>query len=193
MFESLCKCWRCTIRLFPEPVGYINSIGSSSVTMCTPRSLLIKSIIAASDVDLPQPVGPVTSIRPCFNRKRSCIIDGMSSSSIVGMIGAMIRAANAILSRSQKQFTRNREPPSISYDKSNSRSCNKICCCFSERILKTRFFASSSLSGFALLIGNNSPSIRKIGGRFTVRWISEALMSIADLKILSIFSIYFLQ
>ena len=45
--------WRCR-----------NSIGSSIVRMCSCRFLLISSIIAASDVDLPEPVGPVTSTKP---------------------------------------------------------------------------------------------------------------------------------
>ena len=40
------------------------SIGSSIVMMCSWRSRLILSIIAASVVDLPEPVGPVTSTRP---------------------------------------------------------------------------------------------------------------------------------
>ena len=34
------------------------------VRMCSWRSRLILSIIAASVVDLPEPVGPVTRIRP---------------------------------------------------------------------------------------------------------------------------------
>ena len=41
-----------------------NSIGSSIVRMCSSRVSLISSIIAASEVDLPEPVGPVTSTRP---------------------------------------------------------------------------------------------------------------------------------
>ena len=40
------------------------SIGSSIVRMWSCRSVLILSIIAASVVDLPLPVGPVTSTRP---------------------------------------------------------------------------------------------------------------------------------
>ena len=40
------------------------SIGSSIVMMCSWRSLLILSSIAASVVDLPEPVGPVTRTRP---------------------------------------------------------------------------------------------------------------------------------
>ena len=41
-----------------------NSIGSSIVMMWSWRVRLISSIIAASVVDLPEPVGPVTSTRP---------------------------------------------------------------------------------------------------------------------------------
>ena len=41
-----------------------NSIGSSIVMMCSSRVSLISSIIAASEVDLPEPVGPVTSTKP---------------------------------------------------------------------------------------------------------------------------------
>jgi hypothetical protein len=40
------------------------SIGSSTVSMCSWRSELILSSIAASVVDLPEPVGPVTSTSP---------------------------------------------------------------------------------------------------------------------------------
>src|SRR5258707_15737404 len=39
-------------------------MGSSMVIMCSSRSLLILSSIAASVVDLPEPVGPVTSTNP---------------------------------------------------------------------------------------------------------------------------------
>ena len=45
--------WRCR-----------NSIGSSIVRMCSARSRLIRSTIDASVVDLPEPVGPVTSTKP---------------------------------------------------------------------------------------------------------------------------------
>ena len=48
------------------------SIGSSMVTMCSLRSWLILSSIAASVVVLPDPVGPVTSTRPRgFSHSRS--------------------------------------------------------------------------------------------------------------------------
>ena len=44
--------------------GCRNSIGSSIVRMWSSRVRLISSMIAASDVDLPEPVGPVTRTRP---------------------------------------------------------------------------------------------------------------------------------
>ena len=56
----------CTSRwLTMQPLwAWMYSIGSSMVRMCSRRSVLILSIIAASVVDLPLPVGPVTSTRP---------------------------------------------------------------------------------------------------------------------------------
>jgi hypothetical protein len=45
--------WRCR-----------NSIGSSTVMMCSRRLRFARSISDASVVDLPEPVGPVTSTKP---------------------------------------------------------------------------------------------------------------------------------
>ena len=51
---------------------WTNSIGSSIVTMCCLRPRFILSIIAASVVDLPEPVAPVTRTRPrCSSARRS--------------------------------------------------------------------------------------------------------------------------
>ena len=52
--------WLTSERLLP----CMNSIGSSTVTMWSARVRLTRSISAASVVDLPEPVGPVTSTRP---------------------------------------------------------------------------------------------------------------------------------
>ena len=56
----------CTSRWFTRQFlcWWMYSIGSSIVRMCSLRSALILSSIAASVVDLPLPVGPVTSTRP---------------------------------------------------------------------------------------------------------------------------------
>ena len=60
------------------------STGSSMVTMCSARSRLILSIIAASVVDLPEPVGPVTRIRPRgFSHSRSMIVGRLSSRKVL--------------------------------------------------------------------------------------------------------------
>ncbi len=50
--------------------------------MCSSRVALISSIIAASEVDLPEPVGPVTSTKPRGLRVSSCTVAGSPSSSI---------------------------------------------------------------------------------------------------------------
>ena len=52
------------------------------VMMCSSRVSLISSIIAASDVDLPEPVGPVTSTKPRGLCASSWQTAGRPSSSI---------------------------------------------------------------------------------------------------------------
>ena len=58
-----------------------NSIGSSTVMMWPARSRFAMSTIAASVVDLPEPVGPVTRTKPRWNRARSVTTDGTPRSS----------------------------------------------------------------------------------------------------------------
>ena len=64
-----------------------NSIGSSTVMMCSSRVSLISSIIAASEVDLPEPVGPVTSTRPRGFSVKSWTVGGRPRSSIDDDVG----------------------------------------------------------------------------------------------------------
>src|SRR5438874_6495197 len=56
---------RCCTRQFW--LRCTNSIGSSTVMMWSCRWRLAKSIMAARVVDFPEPVGPVTRIRPFFS------------------------------------------------------------------------------------------------------------------------------
>ena len=58
--------------------------------MCSSRVLLIASIIAASEVDLPEPVGPVTSTKPRGFLVNSWTAGGRPRSSI-DVISAGIR------------------------------------------------------------------------------------------------------
>ena len=71
-----------------------NSIGSSTVRMCSERVRLISSMIAASVVDLPEPVGPVTRTRPRgFSAKMWRIAGSWSSSSVLISVGMRRKAA----------------------------------------------------------------------------------------------------
>src|SRR6266446_3786493 len=74
------RLWRCR-----------NSIGSSIVRMCSERFRLISSMMAASVVDLPEPVGPVTRTRPRGFSASWCRVAGMPSSSSV-----LISAGNRV-------------------------------------------------------------------------------------------------
>ena len=55
------------------------------VRMWPPRVLLRCSIMAASVVDLPEPVAPTTRISPRFSMIRSFRIDGSRSASMPGV------------------------------------------------------------------------------------------------------------
>jgi len=83
--ESLCMC------------RY--SIGSSIVMMCRRCSVLILSMIAASVVDLPEPVGPVTSTRPLGLLANSETTGGSPSSSKLRILNGMVRKAPATAPR----------------------------------------------------------------------------------------------
>ena len=47
-----------------RPCSWTYSIGSSMVRMCSDRVLLMRSMMEASVVDFPEPVGPVRSTKP---------------------------------------------------------------------------------------------------------------------------------
>ena len=70
-----------------------NSIGSSIVRMCSERCSLISLMIEASVVDLPEPVGPVTSTRPRGFLANSRMTGGRPSSSIGTVLDGIRRKA----------------------------------------------------------------------------------------------------
>ncbi len=90
-----------------------NSIGSSIVMMCSSREPLISSIIAASEVDLPEPVGPVTSTMPRGFLQNSCAIGGRPRSSIEMISAGIRRNAAPIEPRWKYALTRKRPWPGI--------------------------------------------------------------------------------
>ena len=69
------------------------------VMMCSSRVLLIASIIAASEVDLPEPVGPVTRTKPRGFLMKSCVAAGRPRSSIDLIVAGIRRNAAPIAAR----------------------------------------------------------------------------------------------
>ena len=85
-----------------------NSIGSSIVRMCSSRSSLIMSTIEASVVDLPEPVGPVTSTNPRGLRVNSVSTSGRPSDSRLRISEGIRRKAAEIEPRWKKTLMRKR-------------------------------------------------------------------------------------
>jgi hypothetical protein len=73
------------------------SMGSSMVRMWHSRNELMRSTMAASVVDLPEPVGPAASTSPYGRRIRSSMPSGVPISSSCGMRVGMARSASAVL------------------------------------------------------------------------------------------------
>ena len=97
-----------------------NSIGSSTVRMCPYTFSLMWLIIAASVVDLPEPVGPVTSTMP-----RGCIAISVNdfgefSCSSVRILDGIVRITAPAPRSCTKAFTRKRASPGIENEKSHS-------------------------------------------------------------------------
>ena len=83
-----------------------NSIGSSIVTMCLLVVSFMWSIIAASVVDLPEPVVPVSSTIPRSSSASSFTTGGSDSSSIVEILCGIARQASEITPRWRKALMR---------------------------------------------------------------------------------------
>ena len=90
-----------------------NSIGSSIVTMWRRRVELMWSIIAASVVDLPEPVVPVSSTMPRSSSASSRMTGGRVSSSIVLIATGIARMTSETEPRWRKALTRKRARPAI--------------------------------------------------------------------------------
>ena len=79
--------------------------------MCSCRASLILSIIEASVVDLPEPVGPVTSTKPRGFLMKSISTGGRPSVSNAGMSCGIVRMTAPIDARWKKALTRKRALP----------------------------------------------------------------------------------
>ena len=87
------------------------SMGSSTVMMWQGRSVFTMSIRAASVVDLPEPVGPVTSTSPRARSANSATCPGRPSSSSERILNGISRKAAPMASRWKYTLTRNRPLP----------------------------------------------------------------------------------
>ena len=110
-------------------------MGSSIVMMCSWRSELILSIIAASVVDLPEPVGPVTRTSPLGRSANCSTIGGSSSSSKARILTGMTRIAQPTAPRCRKTLQRKRASPWRPKERSSSFSSSNFCFCASLRTL----------------------------------------------------------
>ncbi len=99
---------------------WTNSIGSSIVTMWRLRVSLMWSIIAASVVDLPEPVAPASRTMPRSSSASVRTAGGSRSSSIVLMRCGIARHTRDVVPRWRNALTRKRPTWSISNEKSTS-------------------------------------------------------------------------
>ena len=88
------------------------------VMMCIDFSRFILLMMAARVVDLPEPVGPVTSTIPFRSWAMSPSTGGMPSCSMVGILLGMTRMTTQNVPRCAKTFTRKRVRPESEYDRS---------------------------------------------------------------------------
>ena len=93
--------------------GCTNSIGSSMVRMWPFSRVLMSSIMAASVVDLPEPVLPVTSIRPLLTLQRLRTASGSFSSSAVRALEGMTRKTPPMPFNCRMTLTRKRATPGM--------------------------------------------------------------------------------
>src|ERR1700693_6155962 len=158
------------------------SIGSSMVMMCSERSELMRSIMAASVVDLPEPVVPVVRIKPRCSSQTVERMRGSSSSSMVRIFVGMTRRTMPTLPRCWKTLTRKRPSPATPYAMSSSAVSLNFCFWRLVIMLKAMESISSGVMRGTSLSGFRMPSTRRYGWLPTFRCKSEARLSTARRK-----------
>ncbi len=88
--------------------------------MWSRRDELMRSMIAARVVDLPLPVGPVTSTKPRGSSASSATMGGKPRSSSPRISNGMARKAPATAPRCMNTFARKRDRPFTPKEKSSS-------------------------------------------------------------------------
>ena len=174
---------RCTSRWLTRQRldSCTNSIGSSMVMIWSGRLSLQWLTMPASVVDLPEPVGPVTSTRPRGSMHRSRKILGAFSSSSDRMADGMLRNTAPAPRFWLKALTRKRASFGISKEKSVSKNSSYALRCLSFMMSYTMECTSLCDSG-GILMRFMSPSTRIIGGTPEERCRSEALFLTANAR-----------
>ena len=153
-----------------------NSMGSSMVRMCPFSRMLMSSIIAASVVDLPEPVFPVTRMRPLLILHRFMTASGSLSSAAVRAFEGMARNTAPMPLSWRMTLTRNRATFGMLYAKSvPSLASNRSTDSFgmiSYRVALTMSAASGSAAR-----GLSSPYWRTRAGSPAMKCRSEPFLS----------------
>ena len=133
------------------------------VMMCSARDEFTRSTIAASVVDLPEPVTPVTSTSPRGMSQICSTTLGRNNSSSARILVGMTRSTNPTLPRCWKIFTRKRPNPATPYAMSISVVSLNFCFCRADIMLNAMFSISSALMRGCSVNGTSSPSMRRCG------------------------------
>ena len=162
----------CSSRWWTVPFlcGCRNSIGSSMVRMCSARVSLMRSMIAASVDDLPEPVWPVTRTMPFLSDTTFSSDAGRPSSARLGMRDAMTRMTTAKLPRCRKTLTRNRVRSESANDRSQApcslqRAQRRARCRRSDRAPPARCPSARMIAQAGTSTGRSSPWRSTWGGR----------------------------
>ena len=153
----------------------MNSIGSSTVTMWSARVRLTRSISAASVVDLPEPVGPVTRTRPRGSWAKCATLSGTPSSASclisVGMRrnAAPTTAALLVDVHAETGVRRDRER-----EVELELALELVRCRSIEQAVERGLGALVIPDGGGARGGSSAPSIRTIGDAPTVTCRSDA-------------------
>src|SRR6476661_2311715 len=130
--------------------------------------------MAASVVDLPEPVGPVTSTMPRGLSARSPKIFGALSCSRLRILEGMVRNTAAAPRFWLNALTRKRASPSISNEKSTSRN-SSYCLRWVSFMMSYTMACTCLWSSASMLMRRTSPCTRIIGGRPADKCRSDAL------------------
>src|SRR5215468_7449619 len=173
----------CTSRWLTRHFLWLcrNSMGSSMVIMCSSRSLLILSSIAASVVDLPEPVGPVTRISPRGLSQSALTTGGSPSASNPLISQGIVRNTAPTAPRWLNTLPRKRARFFKPNEKSSSRFSSKRCFCASVSTLYASDLVSAAVSG-GMSRGRKWPCTRTRGALLVVMWRSLPPISIIFLS-----------